>query len=139
MQTIEKLAIIEAVKALKARYCRLVDTKEWAAFEELFAPDATFETPASKGVAVRGGAQIVGLIRQAIGDAASLHLAYLPELEVIDAHNVRGVWGLETVLDARAAPGATPPRSYAFSFDSYVLSNGKWLVQSVRLAPVASR
>lgn len=139
MQTVEKLAIIEAIKALKARYCRLVDTKEWAAFQDLFSPDATFETPASHGAPVRGGAQIVGLVRKAIGDAPSLHLAYLPELDVIDAANVRGVWGLETVLDARAAPGGTPPRNHALSYDTYVLREGKWLVQSVRLSPLASR
>jgi len=35
----------EAIRQLKARYCRFIDTKEWAAFHELFTEDCRHFLP----------------------------------------------------------------------------------------------
>ena len=43
MDAIETLLAIEELRALKARYFRCVDTKDWAGFAELFAEDALFD------------------------------------------------------------------------------------------------
>lgn len=40
MNTIDQLVAIEEIKALKARYFRCVDTKDWDGFGAVFATDA---------------------------------------------------------------------------------------------------
>jgi 3-phenylpropionate/cinnamic acid dioxygenase small subunit len=40
---VRQLFDLEEIKQLKARYCRLVDAKEWAGFRTLFADDAVFD------------------------------------------------------------------------------------------------
>ena len=35
---------IEAIKQLKARYCRFLDTKDWAAWRGIFADDFLSDT-----------------------------------------------------------------------------------------------
>lgn len=133
MHEAEKLTIISEIMNLKARYCRLVDIKDWAGFEALFVEDATFETPATGGAPIGGRSEIVGLIRNAIGAGRSLHLAYLPEIEVVDASTVKAIWGLESVLASRVPPGAVPQRDHAFTHDTYVRRGNSWLVQSVKV------
>ena len=39
----EQLLAVEEIKQLKARYFRCMDTKDWAGFEAVFAPDATVD------------------------------------------------------------------------------------------------
>ena len=43
MTEIEALAAIEQIKQLKARYIRFMDTKDWAGYESVFAPDVVFD------------------------------------------------------------------------------------------------
>ena len=43
MNDIDKLWAIEQIKQLKARYFRSMDTKDWAALEAVFAPDAVMD------------------------------------------------------------------------------------------------
>jgi hypothetical protein len=40
MTNIERLAAVEAIRNLKARYCRLADARIWAQLAELFTPDS---------------------------------------------------------------------------------------------------
>jgi SnoaL-like domain len=43
MNDLQRLLAIEAIKNLKARYFRSVDTKDWDGFKAVFAPDALFD------------------------------------------------------------------------------------------------
>ena len=47
-------ADVEAIKQLKARYCRLLDTKDWAAWRDLFTDDFVSDTSQVGGKMVRG-------------------------------------------------------------------------------------
>ena len=40
---------IEAIKQLKARYFRTMDTKDWAAMREVFADEVVVDTSSSGG------------------------------------------------------------------------------------------
>ena len=45
---VKRLADIEAIKQLKARYFRLLDTKQWDDLKALFARDAQFNIGESR-------------------------------------------------------------------------------------------
>ena len=51
---------IEAIKQLKARYCRTMDTKDWAAMRQVFTDDVEMDTTASGGGVVTGGRSAEG-------------------------------------------------------------------------------
>ena len=80
---------MEAIKVLKARYFRAVDTKDWAALAELFCVDATLDA----GVAVRDGVDaIVTTMSSALADVVSVHHGHMPEITVGDDRSATGIW-----------------------------------------------
>lgn len=44
---VRQLEDLEALRLLKARYCELVDTRQWQRFGELFADDCVFSSSAA--------------------------------------------------------------------------------------------
>jgi hypothetical protein len=42
MDRLERLEAIEAIRSLKARYFRLMDTKQWDGLRSVFATDSRF-------------------------------------------------------------------------------------------------
>jgi hypothetical protein len=94
--TTERLAHVEAIKVLKARYFRAVDTKDWAGLAELFCADATLDA----GVAVRDGAdQIIRTMSRALADVVSVHHGHMPEIDVIDDRTATGIWAMDDHLE----------------------------------------
>ena len=47
--TPDELVEIETIKQLKARYCRYLDTKDWAAWRTIFADDFLSDTSQAGG------------------------------------------------------------------------------------------
>ena len=47
---------VEAIKQLKARYFRTLDTKDWAAMRQVFTDDVVVDTSTSDGGSVVAGA-----------------------------------------------------------------------------------
>src|SRR5262249_38216189 len=45
---------VEEIKKLKARYCRLMDTKDWAGYRQVFTDDVTMDTTDSGGGVITG-------------------------------------------------------------------------------------
>ena len=62
---LQRLVDIEAIKQLKARYFRAIDTKQWDDFGEVFATDARLEVPEADMV-VDGGPEIVASVSGAL-------------------------------------------------------------------------
>jgi hypothetical protein len=49
---------IEAIKRLKARYFRTMDTKDWPAMRQVFCDDVVMDSTASGGSVITGGRQL---------------------------------------------------------------------------------
>ena len=45
---------IEAIKQLKARYCRMLDTKDWDGFRQVLADDVVMDSTGSGGSVITG-------------------------------------------------------------------------------------
>jgi hypothetical protein len=58
---------LESIKQLKARYCRLLDTKQWSAWRQVFTDDFVSDTSEAGGKVVQGGDEFVAFVRQQIG------------------------------------------------------------------------
>jgi hypothetical protein len=135
---VDRLVAIEDVKQLRARYCRAIDTKNWALLESLLTPDVRLDLPSlrSKGVEVVGVEAFLALVRDWFGEAPSLHSNYLPEIEIVSPSRATAVWAQEHFIGALYRAGEHHGHGYGYSYDEYVKSEGRWLVASVRLEPL---
>ena len=95
---------IEAIKQLKARYCRLLDTKDWQGWRDLFSDDFLSDTSSAGGKVIRGADEFVAFTRKGLRNQATVHQVHAPEIELTSPTTARGVWALEDVV--RFGPGS---------------------------------
>lgn len=137
MDMLDRLAAIEEIRILKARYCRYVDTKDWAAFRTLFADDATLFFPENypEAAAIDDFMKGVG---PALEGGTTVHHVLAPEIEIVDETHARGIWAMQDALyfppGTSGLAGASEIHGAGHYHESYVRRNGKWLFASVRLS-----
>lgn len=125
-----QLLELEALKQLKARYCRLLDTKDWTAWRRLFTDDFLSDTSPSGGKVIRGADEFVAFTRKSLRDQATVHQVHSPELELTSPTTARGVWALEDVV--RFGPGVNL-RGYGHYTETYEKVGDTWLIASSTL------
>jgi hypothetical protein len=126
------LLAIEAIKQLKARYCRYLDTKDWAAWPALFADDFVSDTSEAGGKLIVGADDFVAFTRKGIGRPAqaTAHQVHSPEIELTSATTARGVWALQDVV--RFGPGVSLV-GYGHYDETYESIDGRWIIKSSKL------
>lgn len=126
------IADIEALKQLKARYCRLLDAKDWTAWRCLFTDDFVGDTSEAGGKRVDGADAFVAFVSGTLGSArrTTVHQVHAPELELTSATRARGVWALNDVV--RLARGITL-QGYGHYHETYEKVDGQWRMKSSKL------
>ena len=136
MDAIERLIAIEAIKQLKARYFRFIDTKDWLGFQNLFTADAVFDISDDiPGCIVSGPAKIVETASVPLQDAVSVHHGHCAEIEITSPTTATGIWSMEDML--RWNEGANAPvkslHGYGHYFETYERIGGRWYIKSLKL------
>ncbi len=121
---------IEAIKQLKARYCRLMDTKDWEGYRRVFADDVTMDTSDAGGNIIVGADDFLEFLLGAIGDVVTVHQCHTPEIEVTSPSTATGIWAMEDML---RYPNGTELHGYGHYYESYEKQDGEWRVKSSRL------
>ena len=116
---------IESIKQLKARYCRYLDTKDWASWRSLFTDDFRSDTSGAGGKVIVGADPFVAFTRRSLGDRATVHQVHAPEIELTSSTTAQAVWALEDVV--RLAPGVNL-RGYGHYTETYTKFDGRWLI-----------
>jgi hypothetical protein len=127
---VESLLEIEAIRKLKARYCRYVDTKDWTAWRGIFADDFLSDTAESGGKVIEGADEFVAFTRKSLRNQATVHQVHAPEIELTSVTTARGVWALEDVV--RFGPGVNL-RGYGHYHETYEKIDGQWRIKSSKL------
>ena len=136
ISALETLVAIEEIKRLRARYCRFLDTKDWALLRTTLAPDIRLDLPSLREFGgVSGVDAFIELVTRWFGVTPSLHANFLPEIEILSADRAAGVWAQEHFLPARYEPGVHHGHGYGYSHDEYARIDGRWLITSIRLEP----
>lgn len=132
MDLVDRVDDLEALRVLKACYCRLLDAKDWQAWRALFADDFVSDTVASGGTRVIGADAFIDFVRHNLGSPKriTVHQVHAPELELLSDRTARGVWALEDVI--RFAPGIGM-RGYGHYHETYEKVEGQWRFKSSRL------
>ena len=130
MDDAASLLEIEAIKQLKARYCRYLDTKDWQMWRGIFTDDFLSDTSQAGGKVIRGADEFVSFTRRGVGERATAHQVHAPEIELTSATTARGIWALEDVV--RLAPGVNL-RGYGHYHETYEKVDGQWRITSSKL------
>ncbi|KZS59944.1 nuclear transport factor 2 family protein [Mycobacterium ostraviense] len=123
---------IEAIKQLKARYCRYLDTKRWDDWRQLFTDDFVSDTSQSGGTVIRGADEFVSYVRRALGKPSqpTVHQVHAPEITLTSPTTATGIWALEDVV--RLGPGVNL-NGRGHYHETYEKLDGSWLIKSSTL------
>ena len=123
---------IEQIKKLKARYFRLMDTKRWEEWGEVFTEDATVHviTTADLEVLWEGRQQIVANNSSVLSDVITVHHGHMPEIELTSAATATGIWAM---FDYLVFPNGTFMNGYGHYHEEYVKEDGQWRIKSLLL------
>lgn len=139
MTDLERLLALEDIRLLRHRYCRFIDSHQFARLIEVLTPDARLDmTEATRGlglagVAVEGIGRIVPLLAGYADGAMFLHLALNPEIEFQSDTAATGIWRQETYLKAAQPTLPGCGIGYATIHDSYRKTPDGWRIASVRV------
>ena len=132
-QRFAALTDIEEIHQLKARYFRLLDTRQWDAFAQVFTEDAEMDVRDDAGEAyglVKGRDRIVAAIRSGLSGAISVHHGHTPEIELGTGGEARGWWAM---ADEVRFPDGTGFRGTGHYEDRYRKTAAGWRIASMRL------
>ncbi len=121
---------IEAIKQLKARYFRTMDTKNWSELRRVFTDDAVIDTTAAGGDIVAGADEFLAFLKPTLQDAVTVHHGHMPEIEVTSPSSASGVWALQ---DTIIWPDGTRLQGYGHYHDTYERVAGEWKIHSSTL------
>jgi SnoaL-like protein len=121
---------IEAIKQLKARYFRTMDTKNWDAMRLVFSDDVVMDSTDSGGTVVTGADNCMAFLKHALADVITVHHGHTPEIELSSANTAEGIWAMEDMLrwsDGRELHG------YGHYHESYEKIDGNWHIKALKL------
>jgi uncharacterized protein (TIGR02246 family) len=121
---------VEAIKQLKARYFRTMDTKDWAGMREVFTDDVVMNTAESGGGIVTGADEFLAFLAATLEDAVTVHHGHMPEIDLTSATTARGIWALQDVI---IWPDGTRLHGYGHYHETYAKVDGEWRITSSTL------
>ncbi len=124
------LCEIEAIKQLKARYCRYLDTKRWDDWRQLFTDDFVSDTSPAGGKRICGADEFVSYVRKTLSKHPTVHQVHAPEIVLTSATTATAVWALEDVV--RLAP-AVNLNGRGHYHETYEKLDGHWLIKTSTL------
>ena len=119
-------ADIEAIKRVKYKYFRCLDSKLWDEMKECFTEDATTDYRSGTW-ALQGVDAIVQFLEESLLHQNSVHQGHHPEIEITSDTTARGVWSFNDYVINRKRNRAL--RGAGFYHDEYVKVNGEWKIR----------
>ncbi|NDZ95870.1 nuclear transport factor 2 family protein [Streptomyces sp. SID6673] len=132
-------AEVEAIKLVKARYCRFLDTKDGAAWRALFADDLVVEldmAPATGGAdpmtapPVVGADRFVSSVLATLDGAATVHHVHTPEIDLTSETTATGVWAM---ADRLVYPGGRSLFGAGHYHETYEKIDDEWKIKTQHL------
>ncbi len=125
--TPDDLVEIEAIKQVKYRYLRAVDTRDWDLLATTLTADATAAYSSGK-LSYQGRDAIIEFLRASMPekDMLTSHKVHHPEIVLTGPDTADARWGLEDVVIILSA--GLNLRGAAFYEDKMVKQDGHWRI-----------
>jgi uncharacterized protein (TIGR02246 family) len=121
---------IEAIKRLKARYFRTMDTKDWDGMRQVFTDDVVIDTTSSGGGVVSGGDEFMTFLRGAIEEVVTVHHGHMPEIELTSPTTATGIWAMEDML---RFPNGMEVHGFGHYHETYEKGDDGWRIKTATL------
>jgi uncharacterized protein (TIGR02246 family) len=121
---------IEAIRQLKARYFRTMDTKDWTGMRQVFTDDVLLDTSAAGGSVVSGADEFMGFLQEVLSGAVTVHQGHMPEIELTSPTTATGIWALNDIV---IWPDGTRLVGYGHYHETYEKVGEDWKIKSSKL------
>ena len=135
MDRLDRLEAIEDIRNLKARYFRLMDTKQWDALKAVFTGDLKVVTPEG-AIYVEGGEAYAASLRHSLEHAVSCHQGLAGEIEIGADGTATGIWAMQDVIewpDAHPRTGWKSILGRGHYHETYRREGGEWRIATLML------
>lgn len=121
---------LEAIKQVKARYCRTMDTKDWAGMRHIFTDDVTMDSVEAGGGVKTGADDFMVFLQGAVGEALTVHHCYTPEIAIVSDAEASGTWAMEDIL---RFPDGSEMHGYGHYHETYRKQDSQWRISYSKL------
>ena len=131
MSDIARLAAVEEIKLIQAKRSYAVDTKDWALYESLHAPDHVADNDGdqrrvgAKANAERIAATLVG--------KTTMHHLHTPIITFETPTRANGIWAMDDHLWWKQGDEEHWLHGYGFYYETYEKRDGRWVFTSRKL------
>ena len=126
---------VEAIKQLKARYFRTMDTKDWPGMRAVFTDDVVMDTSESGGGVITGADEFIAFLSETLADVVTVHHGHMPEIEITSRTTATGIWSMEDML---RWPNGMELHGYGHYHETYRKTDGGWRIASTKLTRLRS-
>jgi hypothetical protein len=116
----------------KARYCRTLDSKDWAGFADLMTDD--FEMDVSDGnpgiAPITGRDNAVDYVRSSLANTRTAHHVHMPEIDV-NGDEAHVIWAMQDRVAWQ--PDGLSFTGYGHYHERWVRRNGQWKLAALKL------
>jgi SnoaL-like domain len=130
---------LEAIRQLKARYCRFLDLKDVEGWRSVFATDVVvkLDMAVSTGGAdpmtappVEGADNFVATVMGGLVNAATVHHCHTPEITLTSSTTATGIWAME---DWIIFGGGQELHGAGHYHETYEKQDGTWRIRTLHL------
>jgi len=131
---LRRLEDVEAIKRLKHRYFRSLDTQQWDDVLECFSDDAAVDY--GPNIRLEGKEALTKHLRERLRmeGSAGVHQGHNPEIDVTDEKTARGTW--ELYVHSIWKQMNRSLQLAGFYYDDYVKVGGQWRIEKSRMVQV---
>lgn len=124
---------VRAIEQLKARYFRLLDTKDWDGFRDLFTDDVVVDVAGDGGGVIEGADAFLAMLVPTLADVVTVHHGHMPEIELTSPTTATGIWAMEDLLRWPEGAPISEVHGWGHYHETYVKTAGAWRIASLRL------
>jgi SnoaL-like domain len=131
MTDLERLLALEEIKMLKARRDRFADTKDWAAYEALHAPDHhSYNDDYPPWTTAK---EMIANVSKIMEHLTTAHHSHTPEITFESPTRASGIWAMQGHSFWRQGEEEHWFIGFGHYFETYEKRDGKWVFTSRRL------
>ena len=145
---LQRIEDTKAIREVKARYFRYMDTREWSGMPDVFTDDAvmdmseeqaTFDrmglTTGGAMLVIRGRDTIVANMERSLVGTRTMHHGHMPEIEFVSRDEAKGIWPMEDIVELPEGAPVRRLHGYGHYHETYVRgSDGRWRIAHLRLS-----
>jgi SnoaL-like domain len=125
---------VEAIKQVKARYFRLMDTKDWAGLAGVFTDDVEIDVTSEGGGVTHSVQEYMPFLKDVLGGVTTMHHGHMPEIELTSPTTARAIWSFE---DELWWPDGAPLKymhGYGHYHETYEKTASGWCIKTMRIS-----